>query len=134
VGVPWFVSRGSCGEVVVPWFASWFAWLTPELMTELNTNLDMTWLDDPAVPDLPPMPVTDDPQMNQEAFLWTHFNDNIYPPRVEGVPERRTRIVTENDPLEVDVFWSMRSPYSYLVWRARRTRIRPTQRREIACN
>ena len=92
-----------------------FPTLTPELYDKLNASLDTTWPDDPAVPDLPPMPVTDDPGMNQNAFLWTHFDDNVYPPRVQGVPELRTRIVTESDPLEVDVFWSMRSPYSYLV-------------------
>jgi len=91
-----------------------FPKLTPELLDQLNANMDMTWPHDPAVPDLPPMPVTDDPEHDPNAFLWTHFNDNIYPPKVEGVPERRTRIVTEDDPLEVDVYWSMRSPYSYL--------------------
>ncbi|QEY31003.1 hypothetical protein EVJ50_00770 [Synechococcus sp. RSCCF101] len=91
-----------------------FPRITPQLMDRLNTGLDTTWPKDPAVPDLPPMPVTDDPQMNPEAFLWTHFHDNIYPPQKSGVPTPRTRIVTENDPLEVDVYWSMRSPYSYL--------------------
>ena len=72
-----------------------FPKITPELYDELNKNLDTTWPHDPAVPDLPPMPVTDNPVMNPNAFLWSHFNDNIFPPRVEGVPERRTRIVTE---------------------------------------
>jgi 2-hydroxychromene-2-carboxylate isomerase len=91
-----------------------FPRLTPELMDELNKDIDTTWPHDPAVPELPPMPVTDNPKMNPDNFLWTHFNDNIYPPRVAGVPERRTRIVTETDPIEVSVFWSMRSPYSYL--------------------
>jgi len=47
--------------------------LTPELYNELNASLDTTWPDDPAVPELPPMPVTDNPDMNQNAFLWTHF-------------------------------------------------------------
>ncbi len=91
-----------------------FPKLTPELMDELNANLDTDWPHDPAVPDLPPMPVTDDPKPDPDAFLWTHFKDNIYPPKVTGVPAPRTRIVTEDDPLEVDVYWSMRSPYSYL--------------------
>ena len=81
-----------------------FPKLTPELMDKLNANLDTTWPHDPAVPELPPMPVTDDPQMNPDAFLWTHFKDNIYPPREVGVPTPRTRIVTESDPLEVEVF------------------------------
>ena len=91
-----------------------FPKITPELYDKLNASLDTTWPHDPAVPDLPPMPVTDDPGMNQNAFLWTHFKDNVYAPRVVGVPTARTRIVTEDDPIEVDVYWSMRSPYSYL--------------------
>jgi 2-hydroxychromene-2-carboxylate isomerase len=91
-----------------------FPKLTPELMDRLNASLDTTWPHDPAVPDLPPMPVTDDPKRDPNAFLWTHFKDNIYPPKVVGVPAPRTRIVTEDDPMEVDVYWSMRSPYSYL--------------------
>jgi len=92
-----------------------FPKITPELMDSLNESMDTTWPNDPVVPDLPPMPVTDNPQHDPNAFLWTHFNDNIYPPKVLGVPTARTRIVTEDDPMEVDVYWSMRSPYSYLV-------------------
>jgi len=91
-----------------------FPKITPELYDELNANLETTWPNDPAVPELPAMPVTDNPEHNPNAFLWTHFDDNIYTPEVEGVPDRRTRIVTEDDPLDVDVYWSMRSPYSYL--------------------
>ena len=91
-----------------------FPKITPELMDSLNESLETTWPNDPVVPDLPPMPVTDNPQHDPNAFLWTHFNDNIYPPKVLGVPTARTRIVTEDDPMEVDVYWSMRSPYSYL--------------------
>ena len=67
-----------------------FPKITPELYDELNANLDTTWPHDPAVPDLPPMPVTDDPAMNPDAFLWTRFDDNVYPPRVKGVPTPRT--------------------------------------------
>ena len=95
-----------------------FPRITPELYDKLNavgSAMDATWPQDPAVPDLPPMPVTDDPQMNPNAFLWTHFIDNVHPPRVKGVPTPRTRIVTESAPIEVDVYWSMRSPYSHLV-------------------
>jgi len=91
-----------------------FPKITPELYDKLNASMDTDWPHDPAVPELPPMPVTDDPVMNPNAFLWTHFHDNVYPPRVVGVPTARTRIVTEDDPMEVDVYWSMRSPYSYL--------------------
>jgi len=60
-----------------------FPKITPELYDKLNASLDTTWPHDPAVPDLPPMPVTDDPGMNQNAFLWTHFKDNVYPPRIQ---------------------------------------------------
>ncbi len=91
-----------------------FPKITPELFDQLNANLDTTWPHDPAVPDLPPMPETDDPKHDPNAFLWTHYADNVYPPKVEGVPERRTEIVTEGEALDVDVYWSMRSPYSYL--------------------
>ena len=104
----------SCFAVGVAVADDPFPKLTPELMDSLNESLDTTWPNDPAVPDLPPMPETDDPQADPNAFLWTHFNDNIYPPKVLGVPTARTRIVTEDDPMEVDVYWSMRSPYSYL--------------------
>jgi len=52
-----------------------FPKITPELYDRLNASIDTTWPHDPAVPDLPPMPVTDDPVMNPNAFLWTHFHD-----------------------------------------------------------
>ncbi|NCF64255.1 MAG: hypothetical protein GWP58_15510, partial [Gammaproteobacteria bacterium] len=76
-----------------------FPKITPELYDKLNavdSGMDMDWPHDPAVPDMPPMPVTDDPKMNQDAFLWTHFDDNVYEPRVKGLPTPRTRIVTES--------------------------------------
>ena len=38
-----------------------FPKITPELYDKLNASIDTTWPHDPAVPDLPPMPVTDDP-------------------------------------------------------------------------
>ena len=91
-----------------------FPKLTPELMDSLR-DLDATWPHDQAVPDLPPLPVTDDPALDPNSFLTTHYKDNIYPPKVEGVPSPRTEVVTELNPIEIDVYWSMRSPYSYLV-------------------
>ena len=69
-----------------------FPKITPELYDKLNKDLDTTWPHDPAVPELPPMPVTDDPKPHPDAFLWTHFRDNVYPPRVEGTPTPRTRM------------------------------------------
>ena len=44
-----------------------FPKLTPELYDDLNKNPDTTWPHDPAVPELPPLPVTDEPAKNQEA-------------------------------------------------------------------
>lgn len=87
--------------------------LTPELMDRLS-DMDATWPHDPAVPKLPPLPATDDPPLDPDSFLSAHYRDNIHPPKVEGMPARRTTVVTESDPIEVDVYWSMRSPYSYL--------------------
>ena len=91
-----------------------FPKITPELYDKLNASMDTTWPHDPAVPDLPPMPVTDNPEMNPDAFLWTHFKDNVYPPRVVGVPTARTRIVTEDDPMEVFMAGPGHIDYGYL--------------------
>jgi len=52
---------------------------------------------------------TTDPPKNNWA--WTHF-DNAY--HQAEIPAPNRQIVTEEKPLEVDVFYSMRSPYSYL--------------------
>jgi len=91
-----------------------FPKITPELIDSL-TGPDATWPHDPAVPDLPPMPVTDDPGLNPDSFLTTHYNERIHPPKEgPGWPAPLTAVVTEENPLEVDVYWSMRSPYSYL--------------------
>ena len=38
-----------------------FPKLTPELFDKLNVDLETTWPHDPAVPELPPMPTTDNP-------------------------------------------------------------------------
>ncbi len=57
-----------------------FPKITPELYDKLNANLETTWPHDPAVPELPPMPVADNPEHDPNAFLWTHFKDNVYPP------------------------------------------------------
>jgi 2-hydroxychromene-2-carboxylate isomerase len=88
--------------------------VTPELLDSL-TGTDATWPDDPAVPDLPPMPVTADPPPVTDSFLTTHYFDGVHPPMVDGPPPPLRAAVTEAIPLKVDVLWSMRSPYSYLV-------------------
>jgi 2-hydroxychromene-2-carboxylate isomerase len=43
----------------------------------------------------------------------THYNDFYHKPR-KPFPAPNREIVSEENPLEVDVFYSMRSPYSYL--------------------
>ncbi|MCK5365004.1 MAG: DsbA family protein, partial [Gammaproteobacteria bacterium] len=87
--------------------------VTPELLDSL-TGPDATWPHDPAVPDLPPLPVTDDPPPVKDSFLTTHYFDGVHPPKVDGPPPPLRAVVTEANPLKVDVLWSMRSPYSYL--------------------
>ena len=97
--------------------------VTPELL-DSRTGLDATWPHDPAVPDLPPLPVTDDPVPVKDSFLNTHYFDGVHPPKVEGPPPPLRAVVTEQDPLKVDVLWSMRSPYSYLVLQRHYRRMR----------
>jgi len=87
--------------------------VTPELLDSLSRP-DATWPDDPAVPDLPPMPVTDDPPPVKDSFLTTHYFESVHPPKVKYPPPPLRGNVTEANPLKVDVLWSMRSPYSYL--------------------
>ena len=67
-----------------------------------------------AVPDMPPISDvrTLDPPKNNWA--WQHDDWGWEDPREELPPPRR-EVVTEENPIEVDVFYSMRSPYSYLV-------------------
>ncbi len=87
--------------------------VTPELIDSL-TGPDATWPDDPAVPDLPPLPATDDPPPPKDNWMVVHGTDGVHPPQ-EKMPAPLTAPVTEENPLKVDVIWSMRSPYSYLV-------------------
>ena len=87
--------------------------ITPELLDSIHEP-NATWPHDPAVPDLPPLPVTDDPSPVKDSFLTTHYYEAVHPPKAEGPPLPLRAVVTEENPLKVDVFWSMRSPYSYL--------------------
>jgi 2-hydroxychromene-2-carboxylate isomerase len=67
-----------------------------------------------AVPDLPPVPdVTTPAPTENPPWTWTHFEDGYHKPQKE-FPAQLRDIVVEENPLEVDVFYSMRSPYSYL--------------------
>jgi 2-hydroxychromene-2-carboxylate isomerase len=91
-----------------------FPKLTPELLDSIK-GPDGTWPDDPAVPkNMPPLPVTDDPALDPNSFLTTHYTNTVYPPKIANPPPRLHGIVSEENPLKIDVFWSMRSPYSYL--------------------
>ncbi len=87
--------------------------ITPELIDGLN-DPDATWPDDPAVPDLPPLPSGGDPPLPEDNFLRTHYWDGLHPPDQER-PEPLKAPVTGTNQLEIDVVWSMRSPYCYLV-------------------
>jgi 2-hydroxychromene-2-carboxylate isomerase len=68
-----------------------------------------------AVPDLPPIP---DVKSSLPEKPWTirHWDDGYHEP-LEVLPaplNGAANLVTEENPLKVDVFYSMRSPYSYL--------------------
>lgn len=68
-----------------------------------------------AVPELPPIP---DVKSSIPENPWTvrHWDDGYHEPE-EALPAPKLdgkNVVTEENPLEVDVFYSMRSPYSYL--------------------
>ena len=64
------------------------------------------------VPEMPPIPdvVTPPPS---DSWAWEHDDWGYWKPKQELPPVNR-EVVTEENPLEVDVFYSMRSPYSYL--------------------
>jgi 2-hydroxychromene-2-carboxylate isomerase len=69
-----------------------------------------------AVPDMPPIPDVRTAK-SLDNWAWNHWDDGYHKPENElpaplsGVKD----VVTEENPLEIDVFYSMRSPYSYLV-------------------
>ncbi len=89
--------------------------LTPEFYDANLREVDATWPTDPAVPELPPIPATDDPELPADNFLNQVFWDGLHTPKEGPTPRQRTRPVTEEDPLKIDVIASLRSPYSYLV-------------------
>jgi 2-hydroxychromene-2-carboxylate isomerase len=49
-----------------------------------------------------------------ETYITDHFTDGVHPPKME-MPAPLTAEVTAVNPLEYDLYWSMRSPYCYLV-------------------
>ena len=66
------------------------------------------------MPQLPPVPdvTTFDPP--KDNWTWTHDNWHNKRDPVKQPPPLNQEVVTEENPLEVDVYYSMRSPYSYL--------------------
>ena len=65
------------------------------------------------VPDMPPIPDVTTPNPPVDNWDWLHHDDGYHEPRAP-FPVPNHEIVSEENPLEVDVFYSMRSPYSYL--------------------
>jgi 2-hydroxychromene-2-carboxylate isomerase len=65
-----------------------------------------------AVPDLPPVPDVTTLDPPKDNWVWTHVSNGHH--KTSDLPAPQTKVVSEEDPLEVDVFYSMRSPYSYL--------------------
>jgi 2-hydroxychromene-2-carboxylate isomerase len=78
------------------------------------TSMEADWPDSSVVPELPPVPDAVNPPPPKDNYLWTHWNDSVHP---QAVPYDAplTDIVSDTNPLKVDVCWSMRSPYSSLV-------------------
>ena len=49
-----------------------------------------------------------------ETYMSDHDSDGVHPPK-KGMPPPLTANVNKDNPLEYYLYWSMRSPYSYLV-------------------
>lgn len=49
-----------------------------------------------------------------ETYTTEHYSDGMHPPK-KAMPAPLTANVNAENPLEYDLYWSMRSPYSYLV-------------------
>jgi 2-hydroxychromene-2-carboxylate isomerase len=64
------------------------------------------------VPDLPPVPDVTTLDPPKDNWVWSHFDNGHH--KVNDLPAPQTKVVSEEDPLDVSVFYSMRSPYSYL--------------------
>lgn len=70
---------------------------------------------------VPEMPLVDnkmDPDSHQGNWLWVHYDSTNHNYKnedsLEAMPAPRADVVTPENPLKIDVFYSMRSPYSYL--------------------
>jgi 2-hydroxychromene-2-carboxylate isomerase len=65
------------------------------------------------VPQMPPIPDVTTPHPPEDNWAWAHYDDAYHKPR-KAFPTPNREIISEENPLEVDVYYSMRSPYSYL--------------------
>jgi len=87
--------------------------ITAEFL-ESQKGPEGVWPDDPSVPDMPPLPDTADPGLDPNSFLTTHYTNTVYPAKIPNPPAPLNENVHGENPLEVVIYWSMRSPYSYL--------------------
>lgn len=71
-----------------------------------------------AAPKMPPVDNKMEPDSHKGNWLWVHYDSTNHSSRnektLEPMPAPLTDAVTPENPLKVDVFYSMRSPYSYL--------------------
>lgn len=70
------------------------------------------------IPEMPPVPNKAEPESHKGNWLWTHYDSTNHNYKnedtLEPMPAPQTDIITQQNPLKVDVFYSMRSPYSWL--------------------
>ena len=71
------------------------------------------------IPAMPPIATSMEPESHMGNWLWRHYDnyENSYRNQdsLEPYPPPLTDVVTSQNPLQVDAFYSMRSPYSYLI-------------------
>ncbi len=71
------------------------------------------------VPDMPPVDNKMEPGTHKNNWLWRHYDSTNHSYKneetLEPLPAPLTDAVTPENPLKVDVYYSMRSPYSYLI-------------------
>jgi len=70
------------------------------------------------VPEMPPVDNKMSSDSHQGNWLWVHYDSTNHNYKnedsLEAIPAPLTDVVTPEHPLKIDVFYSMRSPYSYL--------------------
>lgn len=91
-----------------------WASVTALILAIIITIFLLNAIADDVVPTLPAIPVAADPAPPKNNWLWEYYNDGYHKPKKE-MPVPLTAKVTAENPLKVDVYFSIRSPYSYLV-------------------